>query len=135
MAQLETFSTAGLEPRRKLEFWNDAACDSFTPIVSDPTDIRAFSGCLTRTKVDEITAAEVYSEAQLVRHSRSHVARTREAVFFLHMQLEGESINRQDGREAVRLASATSPCVTTRVRTRCCSRARIRCSCSAFPIR
>jgi AraC-like DNA-binding protein len=100
MAQLETFSTAGLEPRRKLEFWNDAACDSFTPIVSDPTDIRAFSGCLTRTKVDEITAAEVYSEAQLVRHSRSHVARTREAVFFLHMQLEGESINRQDGREA-----------------------------------
>jgi AraC-like DNA-binding protein len=100
MTQLETFSTAGLEPRRKLEFWNDAANDSFTPIVADPIDIRAFSGCLTRTKVDEIRVAEVYSEAQTVRHLRAHVARTREAMFFLHMQLEGDSINRQDGREA-----------------------------------
>ncbi len=32
--QLETFSTAGLEPRRNIEFWNDAACASFTPRIS-----------------------------------------------------------------------------------------------------
>ena len=100
MTQLETFSTAGLEPRRKIEFWNDAACDSFTPIVSDPVDLRSFLGCLTRTKVGELRVAEVYSDPQLVRHLRSHVARTRLPYFFIHMMLEGESINRQDGREA-----------------------------------
>jgi AraC-like DNA-binding protein len=100
MTQLETFSTAGLEPRRKIEFWNDAACASFTPIVSDPLDLRNFNGRLTRTTLGDIRLGEVYSDAQTVRHLRSHVARTRAAMFFLQMQLEGESINRQDGREA-----------------------------------
>ena len=100
MTQLETFSTAGLEPRRKIEFWNDAACASFTPIVSDPLDLRNFNGRLTRTKLGDIRLGEVYSDAQTVRHLRAHVARTRAAMFFLQMQLEGESINRQDGREA-----------------------------------
>ena len=100
MAHLETFSTAGMDPRRKIEFWNDMACASFTPIASDPLDLRTFIGRLARTRVGELSAAEVYSDAQVVRHSRSHVARSRLSMFFIHMQLEGESINRQDGREA-----------------------------------
>src|SRR5262245_30060800 len=100
MTQLETFSTAGLAPRRKLEYWNDIACDTFTPVVSDPMDLPGFNGCLIRTKVDEISAAEVYSDPQIVRHSRLQVQRTRQSMFFLHMQLDGDSINRQDGREA-----------------------------------
>jgi hypothetical protein len=49
MGQLESFSTAGMEdPRRKLSFWNDIACNSFTPIVSDPADVRTFAGSLVR---------------------------------------------------------------------------------------
>jgi len=100
MAHLETFSTVGLDPRRKIEYWNDTACASFTPISSDPADIRSFIGHLARTKIGEMSVAEVYSDAQIVRHSRSHVARSRLSMFFIHMQLEGESISVQDGREA-----------------------------------
>ena len=73
MTQLETFSTAGLEPRRKLEFWNDAACASFTPIVSDPVDPRSFTGRLTRTKLGDMRLGEVYSDAQMVRHLQEHM--------------------------------------------------------------
>ncbi len=36
-----------------------------------------------------------------MRHSRQHVARTRDASFMLCLQLDGVSINRQQGREAV----------------------------------
>jgi len=100
MAHLETFSTAGLDLRRKIEYWNEIAGASFTPLVSDPVELRTFLGRLSRTRVGELSAAEVYSDAQLVRHSRSHVARSRLSMFFIHMQLEGESLNRQDGREA-----------------------------------
>src|SRR3569833_713070 len=96
MTQLETFSTAGLEPRRKIEFWNDTACASFTPIVSDPVDPRNFKGKLTRTTLGDMRLGEVYSDAQLVRHLRAHVARTPSPMFFLQMHLEGESIIRQD---------------------------------------
>src|SRR5215469_15309326 len=114
MTQLETFSTVGLEPRRKIEFWNDTACASFTPIVSDPVDPRNFTGRLTRTKLGDIRLGEVYSDAQMVRHLRAHVARTRAPMFFLQMQLDGESINRQDGREARLGPGDFTLCDTTR---------------------
>lgn len=114
MAHLETFSTIGLEPRRKIEFWNDTVCATFTPNVSEPVDLRAFTGIIARTKVGELSAAEVYSDAQLVLHTRSHVVRSRRAVFFIHMQLEGESVNRQDGREARLVPGDFTLCDTTR---------------------
>ena len=114
MTQLETFTTVGLEPRRKIEFWNDAACASFTPIVSDPVDLRNFTGWLTRTKLGDLRLGEVYSDAQMVRHLRAHVARTQAPMFFLQMQLEGESINRQDGRQARLGPGDFTLCDTTR---------------------
>jgi AraC-like DNA-binding protein len=100
MIALETFSTAGLDPRRKLDYWNETACASFTQVVSDPFELRTFYGRLTRARLGELRLGEVYSDGQIVRHLRSHVARTQAPTFFLQMQLEGESINRQDGREA-----------------------------------
>jgi AraC-like DNA-binding protein len=100
MARLETFSTSGLAPRRRLEFWNDLACSTFTPIVADPLDLEAFRPSLARASVGEVLLSEVHSSPSVVRHTPEHVARTRQAMFFLHAQLEGRSANRQDGREA-----------------------------------
>jgi AraC-like DNA-binding protein len=114
MAHLETFSTIGLDPRRKIEYWNDSVCASFTPNSSEPADLRAFNGNIARTSVGDLSAAEVYSDAQAVLHTRSHVARSKRAMFFIHMQLEGESVNRQDGREARLLPGDFTLCDTTR---------------------
>src|ERR1044072_1394895 len=44
MAQAETFSTAGVEPRRKLEFWNALASNSFSPSSCELRDPLTFSG-------------------------------------------------------------------------------------------
>jgi AraC family transcriptional regulator, positive regulator of tynA and feaB len=101
MPQLETFSTAELPPHRRLEYWNDLTGSAFTPLVTDPVDRRAFVGRLTRTQVGQIRVAEARSEPAIVRHSRQHVARTRDALFMLCLQLDGVSVNRQQGREAV----------------------------------
>jgi len=101
MPQLETFSTAELPPHRRLEYWNDLTGSAFTPLVTDPLDRRAFAGRLTRTQVGQIRLAEARSEPAIVRHSRQHVARTRDASFMLCLQLDGVSVNRQQGREAV----------------------------------
>ena len=114
MAHLETFSTVGMEPRRKFEFWNEMACASFTPISSDPLDLHSFTGQLARTRVGELSAAEVFSDAQIVRHSRSHVARSSLSMFFIHLQLEGASVNRQCGREARLAAGDFTLCDTNR---------------------
>ena len=114
MATIESFSTAGLDPRRKLAFWNDCASESFSPLVSEPEDIRGFNGSIMRGSIGDMSLAEVYSDAQIVRHSRSHVARTKDAMFFLHLQLEGESISRQDGRESLLHAGDFTLCDSTR---------------------
>lgn len=114
MAHLETFSTLGLDPRRKIEYWNDSVCASFTPNLSEPVDLRAFNGHIQRASIGDLTVAEVYSDAQAVLHTRSHVARCKRAMFFIHMQLEGESVNRQDGREARLAPGDFTLCDTTR---------------------
>jgi AraC-like DNA-binding protein len=101
MPQLETFSTAELPPHRRLEYWNDLTGSAFTPLVTEPVDRRAFVGRLTRTRIGDIRLAEARSEPAIVRHSRQHVARTRDALFMLCLQLDGVSVNRQQGREAV----------------------------------
>jgi len=83
MMHIDSFSTIGLDQRRKLDHWNDYATDSFNPLVSDPADVRSFNGSIARTTLGDITVADVYSDAQVVRHSRAHVARTRNSMFFL----------------------------------------------------
>ena len=114
MALIESFSTIGLDPRRKLAFWNDRASESFSPLVSEPEDIRVFNGSIVRGSIGDMTLAEVYSDAQIVRHSRSHVARTKDSMFFLHLQLEGESVSRQDGRESILRVGDFTLCDSTR---------------------
>ena len=114
MAPIVSFSTAGLDPRRKLACWNDQASETFSPLVSDPADLRSFNGSIARTTIGDLTLAEIYSEAQLVRHSRAHVARTRSPLFFLHLQMEGKSVSRQDGREAYLNSGDFTLCDSTR---------------------
>jgi AraC-like DNA-binding protein len=101
MSTLEIFSTAELPPHQRLEYWNDMTGSAFTPLVTDPVDRQQFAGCLTRTQIGQIRVAEARSEPALVSHSRQHVARTREALFMLCLQLEGVSSTRQQGREAI----------------------------------
>jgi len=114
MAHIDQFSTIGLDQRRKLASWNDYATDSLNPLVSDPADIRTFNGSIARTRLGDITVADVRADAQIVRHSRAHVARTRQSMFFLELQMEGESINRQNGREACLKPGDFALCDSTR---------------------
>ncbi|MGH8226321.1 MAG: helix-turn-helix domain-containing protein [Steroidobacteraceae bacterium] len=100
MPRLETYSTAGLAVGRRLEFWNDLTCSTFTPNVSDPRDLQGFAPSLSRSTLGEVLLSEVRSAPSIVRHTSQHVARTRKAMFFLHVQTEGRSCNRQEGREA-----------------------------------
>ncbi len=114
MATVESFSMAGLDPHRKLTNRHDRACEGFAPLGSDRAENRAFDGSIARASIGDLTLAEVHSEAQIVRHARAHVARTRSSPFFLHLQMEGESIHRQDGREALLRAGDFTLCDSTR---------------------
>ncbi len=100
MTRLETLSTATASPHRKLTYWKDIQAARFPPQVSGPRNIADFLGRLSRAIAGTVRIAEVYSDPQIVRHTAADVAQLGTHIHFLHLQLEGESVNRQDQREA-----------------------------------
>ena len=114
MAAVETHSNFGLDTRRKPVSWGERASEGISPLPPNTVDMRTFSAGISRAAIGELTLAEVQSEAQLVRHSREYVARTKSSLFFLALQMEGESTCRQDGREATLRPGDFTLCDSTR---------------------
>jgi AraC-like DNA-binding protein len=114
MAQLQTHSTSGFMSRHKIEFWNDIASSTYSRLVSEPANLTDFTGHLTYTTSSAVRVAEVYSERQTVRHTRAQLSRTGSQIHFLHLQLDGESVNRQDQREARLLPGDFTICDNSR---------------------
>jgi AraC-like DNA-binding protein len=100
MPGLESFSTEGLVPHKRLDYWNELNSKAAVPTVTDAAaDLLTFCPSLMRTRVDCLFAGLVRSSPSVVHHTREHVARTSEPFFFLQIQLEGSSCVSQDGRE------------------------------------
>ncbi len=100
MEQIEARSTAGLAPPQRIEYWNDIAAQARSPSVWHSEDAPRFSGRLRRTRIDDFAVTEVCVTPSIVRHGAQHVARTQDALFALKLQIDGESVTRQSGREA-----------------------------------
>jgi AraC family transcriptional activator of tynA and feaB len=99
MNQREMLSTDTVLPRRRVEFWNDAACESLTPQSADPVNPRTFSGRLIRADIGDLRFVEFNSDAAVVRRSRAHIARTSGSTYLIRLQLAAESVCSQGGQE------------------------------------
>ena len=56
---------------------------------------------MRRLDLGNVRLAIVESSQATVTHSRTHVSRASDAYFLLHLQLTGDSVNQQSGREVV----------------------------------
>jgi AraC-like DNA-binding protein len=92
-------STDSVLPRRRVAFWNDAACDSLTPQSAEPINPHTFSGRLIRADIGDLRFVEFNSDAAVVRHSRAHIARATEANYLVRFQLGSESVCSQGGAD------------------------------------
>jgi AraC-like DNA-binding protein len=99
MDQFQTVSTSGVVPGQRIEFWKDISSSVFSPPASTP-GLADHAVHRARTTGSPVQIAEVYSEPRILRHTRAQVCQAQTRVHFLHLQLEGESVNRQDQREA-----------------------------------
>lgn len=95
---IQTLSTGGMAPRQGIEYWNDVACNTFTAQSIDPLD-DCFRAAMYRANLGDLRMALAVSTSAVVTRSRHQVARSPEAYYLLHLQLDGRSVNRQDGRE------------------------------------
>jgi len=99
MALLERISTAGMRPRQRVEFWNEL-CSARAPAEARPLDLDTFEPACTQGSAGGLPLCEIKSSPSTVEHNSAHVARTREALYFLCLQTQGTSVHRQGGREA-----------------------------------
>jgi len=93
------WSTHGRMGRSKIDFWNHLTSEVFTPLSIDPADHDIFEARMAKADVGEAGIAKIWSAGSVVRHSRQHVALSRDnPCFLLHMQVSGSSLNEQGGR-------------------------------------
>jgi AraC-like DNA-binding protein len=114
MNQREMLSTDTVQPRRRVEYWNDAACESLTQQTAEPLNPHTFSGRLIRADVGGLRFVEFNSDAAVVRHSRAHIARSGDTHYLIRFQLCSESVSSQGGAEVRLRAGDFSLCDTAR---------------------
>jgi len=97
---IEALSTRGLHGAKRLEFWNDVVCNTFTSLTVDVPD-NGIDARMRRQNLGELRFAIADSTSAVVTHTREQANRCGDPYFLLHLQLTGCSVNQQSGREVV----------------------------------
>ncbi len=97
--RFETFSTAGLPPRRRTAYWNRVVRSVVSAAAFDPVDPRNFSAELTRVRIGDVWLVEVRQDAGSLRIPASKAPREFGPMWTIQTVLEGECVERQWGRE------------------------------------
>lgn len=111
---LKTHSSTEVAKRAQIDYWNNLITDSFTALEARPGKKIGLDATLQRAPLDELSIAEVSSEATIVSHTREMITKEITPFYLIHLQLVGSSINRQDSREALLKAGDFTLCDTKR---------------------
>lgn len=98
---MQTYTTDGLSPRQRVEYWNDCIGNHITSIETRPVDVMSFGARLLAGSCGTVAIADATSTPACNRHAKSLLKQSTERAFLLHLQRCGESISAQDGREAL----------------------------------
>lgn len=96
-----SFDPAELAPQDRFEAWRHAVNTAFVPLDDSTADPRSFHGDLTGLALGSLSVAGVGGDAVTVRRSRQTIAAGDPGVFKFALQVQGSSLTRQDGREAL----------------------------------
>lgn len=96
---IRTYTTEGLRPPKRVEYWNDWVGNHITSIETTPADLNAFNGRLLIGDCSAITIADAISTPACNSHAANLLKKSTDRSFLMHLQRVGASFNSQDGRE------------------------------------
>jgi len=96
----QIWSTEVVAPRQQFDFWRDAICDVFVQLEAERDGGGEFVGRIAVDPLADLVLSDLTSDPQQVSRTRRQIARAREEVMLVSLQLEGEGLIRQDGRQA-----------------------------------
>ena len=98
---MRTFTTEGQPKSQQFAYWREVLCEEFTALnpVPEPTD--GFDSKVVVKAFLDVRVADVTSRAQSVYRGAQEIRRVPNEFFFANLQLSGECLVRQDGREVL----------------------------------
>ena len=96
-----SYSTHGLPSPAKVSYWNDIISDVFAPLETRPNNNNDFDAEVRCARFGRLRLAKATSRAATVRRSKGQAAKLDEHRYFLHVQMQGQLLIRQDGHEAL----------------------------------
>ncbi|MGV9541489.1 AraC-like ligand-binding domain-containing protein [Nocardia beijingensis] len=88
-------------PADRLEHWRELVSQAFVPLAASATDATGFTGRLQVSALGSTIVSRVNAGPHTVRRSKSLIAHSERGYYKLGLQLRGEAILVQGGREAV----------------------------------
>ncbi|HEY4114426.1 MAG TPA: helix-turn-helix domain-containing protein [Rhizomicrobium sp.] len=96
-----SYSTHGLPSSAKVSYWNDIISDVFAPLETKPTNAQAFDAEVRCLHVGRLRMAQATSRAATVKRSKAQAAKVDDHRFFLHVQIGGQLLVKQESHEAL----------------------------------
>jgi len=97
---IQTYTTDGLVPTERIEFWNDCIGRFITSIETTPANANTYNSRMHVTDCGSVTMIDATSEPACNNHVKRLITCSTERLFVLHLQKGGESVSTQDGRQA-----------------------------------
>ncbi|TMM55812.1 helix-turn-helix domain-containing protein [Maribacter algarum] len=92
-------STAKVNPKESLSFWNDYVCDTLIGLdISHSSPKTNFYGSLIGHQLDEMHVCRINSQSSGVHRTKGQIAKSTEGYFMINFQVSGECFLSQDGR-------------------------------------
>lgn len=101
ISKIQSYTTEGLSPPQRVEYWNDCVGSHITSIETKPADPASFNGRLLIGDCAFVTIADATSTPACNTHLKSLLKKSTERDLLLHLQKSGQSLNSQDGREVL----------------------------------
>lgn len=92
-SNFKSWSTSGVAPHRRVEFWNEQVSGAITRLQVLPVQGGAFDADLTATQFGGIDFVAVHSTPTRVVHRPDATQRPQESCYLLHVQRDGHCVN------------------------------------------
>ncbi|TDU31694.1 helix-turn-helix protein [Panacagrimonas perspica] len=98
---MKTWTTTDRPKAEQYPYWREVLCEAFTALNPIAEATESFASTVHQKSLLGISVTDVESKAQSVYRGAHEIVRNPGEFFFLNMQLEGNCLVRQDGREAL----------------------------------
>ncbi|MFJ4131027.1 helix-turn-helix domain-containing protein [Pseudomonas canadensis] len=97
----QTLTTDVVEPRDQLAYWTDVICSTYVKLECESGCTESFMGSIDYLPLPGLDISVVRSGSQRVKRTAGLISRAIDDYTILNLQIRGQAVISQDGRQAI----------------------------------